>query len=150
MVGLRFALYKLRPTNASIFRADRGLTTLLRPRMSDTQPTVDPREMLRHVPFPFQDGRFPPQLAVLVQRTVADGEEPAREVIHSEDNSWLVGDRINDPNLPGAATIIHMHHLLRADPTLEALASLPLGHIAEREGPGRPWAIARHNWLDEP
>jgi len=56
----------------------------------------------------------------VVQVTVADGVEPAREVIHSEDNSWLVGDGINDPNPDGAATVLHMHHLLQVDPTLAA------------------------------
>jgi hypothetical protein len=88
--------------------------------MSKEPPISDPREMFRHLPFPFPDGRFPPQLATVVQVTVADGVEPAREVIHSEDNSWLVGDGINDPNPDGAATVLHMHHLLQVDPTLAA------------------------------
>ena len=85
--------------------------------------TSDPREMFRHLPFP--DGRFPPQLGALVQTTVADGVEPAREVVHTDDNSWMIGDGVNDPNLPGAAIVLHLHHVLRADPLLEGLASLP-------------------------
>jgi hypothetical protein len=118
--------------------------------MTEQTPTGDPREMFRDLPFPFDDGRFPFQLGAVVQRTVADGEEPAREVIHAEDNSWLVGDGINDPNLPGAATVLHMHHVLQADPTLGAMASLPLGHVAKREAPGRPWVISVLKWFDEP
>ncbi len=118
--------------------------------MSESPPSSDPREMFRHLPFPFQDGRFPLQLGAVVQTTVADGKEPAREVIHSEDNSWLVGDGINDPNLPDASTVLHLHHVLRADPTLEALATLPLNHIATRAGPGHPWTIAKNKWLDDP
>ena len=110
----------------------------------------DPREMFRQLPFPFQDGRFPSQLGVVVQRSVMDGKEPARVVIHTDDNSWVVGDGINDPNPPGAATALHMHHLLLSDPTLAELASLPLGHIASRDGPGRPWTITQHTWPDEP
>lgn len=118
--------------------------------MTEETPNDDPREMFRGLPFPFEDGRFPRQLGAVVQRTVADGEEPAREVIHAEDNSWVVGDGINDPNLPGAVTVLHMHHVLRADPTVGALASLPLGHIAKRDARGTPWVISRHTWLDEP
>jgi hypothetical protein len=118
--------------------------------MSDLPPASDPREMFRDLPFPFQDGRFPHQLGAVVQTTVADGKEPAREVIHAADNSWLVGDGVNDPNPPDASIVLHMHHVLRSDPTLEDLASLPPGHIATREGPGRPWVITRFQWLDDP
>jgi len=118
--------------------------------MSDRHPTDDRREMFRHLPFPFQDGRFPPQLGAGVQRTVADGREPAREVIHTNDNSWLIGDGIGDPNLPGASTVLHLQHLLLADPTLEELAFLPLGQMATRDGLGGPWAVTKHKWRDEP
>jgi hypothetical protein len=118
--------------------------------MTKQTPKGDSREMFRHLPFPFDDDRFPPQLGAVVQRTVADGKEPAREVIHTEDNSWLVGDGINDPNLPEAATVLHIQHVIQADPTLAALASLPLGHIAKRDKPGRPWVISVLVWSDEP
>ena len=118
--------------------------------MSESPPNSDPREMFRYLPFPFENGRFPPQLAAVVQTTVADGKEPAREVIHAEDNSWLVGDGINDPNIPGACVALHLHHVLRMDPALNALATLPLNHIAKRAGPGDPWTIAKHKWLDDP
>ena len=111
--------------------------------------TSDPREMFDHLPFPFQDERFPLQLGVVVQRTVIERQEPAREVIHTEDNSWLVGDGVNDPNPPGAAIAFHMSHLLEADPTLGELATLPLGCIATRSGPGQPWAIGPHTWPNE-
>src|SRR5437867_12108907 len=88
--------------------------------------------MFQHLPFPFKDGRFPPQLGAVVQTAVINGKEPARSVIHTDDNSWLVGDGINDPNLPGAAVAFHMHHVLQTDPSLDELAGLPLGHIATR------------------
>jgi len=106
-------------------------------------------EMFRHLPFPFPDGRFPPQLGAVVQKTVLDGEEPAREVIHTEDNSWLVGDGVYDPNLPGASVATHFMHVLEVDPTLVELASLPIGYIATREGPEQPWRLARHVWPDD-
>ncbi len=100
--------------------------------MSDELPPTDPSEMFQHLPFPFKDGRFPPQLGAVVQTTVVNGKEPARLVIHTNDNSW------------------HIHHVLQADPSLDELAGLPLGHIATRGGPGRPWSITKHEWPDEP
>ena len=108
-----------------------------------------PRDMSRHVPFPFPDGRFPRHLGAVVQKTVLEGQEPAREVIHTNDNSWLMGDGVHDPNVPGASIATHIRHVIDADPTLEELASLPLDHIAKRAGPHQPWQITRHAWLDE-
>lgn len=119
------------------------------PELIPQQAIVDPSEMFRHLPFPFEDGRFPAQLGVVVQRTVADGKEPAREVTHAQDNSWAIGDGINDPNLPDACTVLHMHQLLQTDPTLEELALLPLNHTAQRDGPGRPWETAQLKWIDD-
>ncbi len=104
------------------------------------------REMIRHMPFPFSDGRFPPELGAVIQRTVLDGHEPAREVIHDEENNWLVGDGITDPNLPGASVASHMRHVIERNSSVAELASLPLGHIATREGPGTPWVIAPHEY----
>ena len=118
--------------------------------MTEKPPAGDPREMFRDLPFPFDNDQFPPQLGAVVQRTVAERREPAREVIHTEDNSWVVGDGVNDPNLPGAATVLHIQHVIQADPSLAELASLPLGHIAKRDQPGRPWVIAVVEWPDEP
>jgi hypothetical protein len=118
--------------------------------MSDELPPTDPREMFQHLPFPFKDGRFPQQLGAVVQTTVIDSKEPARLVIHTSDNSWIVGDGVNDPNLPDAAIAFHIHHVLQADPSLHVLAGLPLGHIATRDGPGRPWSTDKHEWPDEP
>ncbi len=108
------------------------------------------REMFQHVPFPFADGRFPHHLGAVVQTSVLDGHEPAREVIHSDDNSWLIGDGIHDPNLPGASIATHIRHVIDADPTLEEMAGLPIGHIATRVEVNLPWQIARHEWADEP
>ena len=54
------------------------------------------------MPFPFPDGRFPDSLGAVVQRTVLSGDFPAREVVHTPDGSWLIGDGVNDPNQPGA------------------------------------------------
>ena len=53
---------------------------------------VNGREMFRHLPFPFENERFPIKLGAVVQKSVLTGEQPAREVIHAPDGSWLVGD----------------------------------------------------------
>ena len=107
-----------------------------------------PHELFRQIEFPFSDGRFPYHLGAVVQRTVFTGEEPAREVVHTQDNSWLVGDGVNDPNLPGAVVVAGMSHIADADASVAELATLPLGHIAERADPGLPWVVSRHEWLE--
>lgn len=104
------------------------------------------REMIRRMPFPFPDGRFPPELGAVIQRTVLDGLEPAREVIHDAENDWVVGDGITDPNRPGASVASHIGHVVQRNSSVAALASLPLGHIATRPGPGAPWTIAEHHY----
>ena len=72
-------------------------------------------EMFRELPFPYPGGVFPKQLGAVVQKTVLSGEEPARLVIHTQDNSWLVGDGINDPNEPGACVATHIWHVIEKD-----------------------------------
>ena len=104
--------------------------------------------MFRHLPFPFAGGVFPPDLGAVIQRTVMVGDEPAREVVHTPDNSWLVGDGVNDPNLPGASVVGHITHVLERNSSVAALASLPLGHIATRTEPGEDWSISSLEWPD--
>ncbi len=48
-------------------------------------------EMIRHLRFPSPGGSFPAELAAVIQRTLLDGPEPAREDIHGAENSWMVG-----------------------------------------------------------
>ncbi|TDW71096.1 hypothetical protein EV653_5168 [Kribbella pratensis] len=66
---------------------------------------ADEREMIRHLPFPFDDQGFPNTLGAVVQKTVLSGEQPAREVIHAPDGSWLVGDGVNDPTHPARRSL---------------------------------------------
>ncbi|MET7751147.1 hypothetical protein [Micromonospora sp. NPDC005367] len=58
--------------------------------------------------------------------------EPAREVVHTEKNSWLVGDGVNDPNLSGTVVVAGISHVADADASIAELATLSLGRIAER------------------
>ncbi|MEU4715641.1 hypothetical protein AB0F73_18550 [Micromonospora purpureochromogenes] len=99
--------------------------------------------------MPFEDGHFPDNLGAVVQRTVLTGQEPPRIVIHEEDNDWLIGDGVNDPNLDGASVVVCISHIADADPSVAELATLPIGYIAERDEPHLPWTITVHEWADE-
>jgi hypothetical protein len=110
----------------------------------------DRREMFQRLPFPFDADEFPVALGAVIQRTVLDGSEPAREVIHAPDGSWLVGDGINDPNPPGASVATHIWHAIERNRSVRSLASMPPGHTAKRQGPGREWQIlALEDWDDD-
>lgn len=86
----------------------------------------------------------------MIQLTVLDGDEPAREAVHAKDGSWLVGDGINDPNVPGAVVASHMMHAVEWNSAIAELAVMPPAHIATRSDPGASWVIERHVWPDEP
>ena len=101
------------------------------------------------MPFPFDGDAFPVTLGAVVQRTVLDGTEPAREVIHAADGSWLVGDGVSDPNEPDAVVVTHIVHVVARNSSVAELASLPPGHIATRKQPGDPWLRERHQWPKE-
>ena len=105
--------------------------------------------MVQHLPFPFPDGRFPAELGAVVQRTVLDGDEPAREVVHTADGSWLVSDGVHDPNEPGAAVATHIWHAIERNSSIAQLATLPPGHVATRTDPGHGWVVAQHEWPDD-
>jgi hypothetical protein len=92
---------------------------------------------------------FPSNLGAVVQRTVLSGEQPAREVIHADDGSWLVADGVNDPNEPGAVVVAHMLHVVERNSSVASLASLPPGQVATRADPGDAWAITQHHWDQE-
>lgn len=106
-------------------------------------------EMFQRLPFPFADGRFPDTLGAVVQRTVLTGELPALEVVHAPDGSWLVGDGVHDPNLPGACVATHIAHAIATNSSVADLATMPPGHLARRDRPGQPWTITvLESWDD--
>ncbi|MEV4654577.1 hypothetical protein [Micromonospora sp. NPDC049301] len=109
----------------------------------------DQHEMFRFLPFPFSGDRFPDNLGAVVQRTVLEGREPAREVIHTDANSWMVGDGVNDPNQPDAVVATCIRHVIELNSSVAQLASLPLGQSAFRKNPGEPWVIEPHSWSEE-
>ncbi|MET8256512.1 hypothetical protein [Micromonospora sp. NPDC005205] len=116
---------------------------------TETSGHSDQHEMFRSLPFPFSGGRFPDNLGAVVQRTVLEGREPAREVTHTDDNSWLVGDGVNDPNQPDAVVATCLRHVMELNSSVAQLASLPLGQSAFRKNPGEPWVIETHSWSEE-
>jgi hypothetical protein len=88
---------------------------------------------------PLRRRRFPPQLGAVVQRTIVDGELPALTVMHTVENSWVVLDGVNDPNLDGACIVDAMAHVVDDDPSLAVVATLAIGHRADRERAGGWW-----------
>lgn len=102
----------------------------------------DPQEIHQHLPFPFERGQFPSDLGAVVQGTVLSGDIPAREVVHTPDGSWLIGDGVSDPNLPGASMVSNISHAVQWNSSIAELATMGPGHIAERSDPGSPWQIA--------
>ncbi len=110
---------------------------------------MNDRQVARHTAWPFPGGCFPEDLGAVVQRTVLSGELPARLVVHDSENDWRVGDKMNDPNVPGASVITHMIHVLDRNPSVSQLASLPPGWAAVRDGPEQPWERFPHQYPDE-
>jgi hypothetical protein len=105
-------------------------------------------EVFRSLPFPFAGDVFPPNLGAVIQRTVLDGQVPALEIVHTADNSWLVGDGVNDPNEPGACVVAGIWHVIDLDPTIADLASLPVGQVASRSAVDAVWAFDVHEWVE--
>jgi hypothetical protein len=106
-------------------------------------------QMFHEMDFPFPGDRFPAKLGATIQRTVLDGDAPALYVGHTDENTWLVGDGKTDPNAPGAVVVAHIRHVVDLDPTLEAMATLPIGTEADREHVGAPWVITPFEWEAE-
>lgn len=110
---------------------------------------TEPAEVFRHLPFPFTGDRFPESLGAVVQLTVLHGLEPAREVVHADDGSWLVSDGVNDPNAEGACIVTHIWHAIEHNSAIAELATMPRGTMARRNGPGAEWRTEPLQWLDE-
>ena len=106
-------------------------------------------ELIIRAPFPFTDNVFPSELGAVVQRSVLDGEEPALFVAHTEDNEWLVGDGISDPNEEGACVVAAMVEVLAQDEKVAEVADLPTGMAAYRESADDTWQREPFTWAEE-
>lgn len=103
---------------------------------------AESHEIRQHLPFPFEGGQFPRDLGAVVQATVLSGDIPAREVVHTPDGRWHIGDGVSDPTLPGASMVSQISHVVQWNTSIAALATMGPGYVAERSDPGRPWHIA--------
>jgi hypothetical protein len=101
----------------------------------------DRHEICQSLPFPYEGGRFPSRLGALIQGTVLSGDIPARAVTHTPGGSWIIGDGVSDPGLPGACVVSHISHAVQWNSSIAELATMEPGHIAERSDPGKPWSI---------
>jgi hypothetical protein len=101
-----------------------------------------------HLPFPYAGNRFPDNLGAVAQRTVVNGTEPVRNVVHDADGSWLVGDGVNDPNLPGSCLVVALVHLVQDDPSIGQLATMQPGNQAWRDSAWHAWQIKPFTYED--
>lgn len=99
-------------------------------------------EIFQYLPWPFETAQFPSNLGAVVHWTVASGEAPALFVGHTETNSWLVGDGVNDPNIPGACAAMCIWAAIKHNSSIRTLADLPMGWAAERDAPAASWRRA--------
>ena len=85
----------------------------------------------------------PPNMAVVTTRRVKSGEFIVDYVSHDEDDrGWQFLSRQQGP-VEEDAMIVSLRSMVSADPTLEALAELPLGWRAGRDAVGGPWTRGR-------
>jgi hypothetical protein len=87
-------------------------------------------------------------MAAVVQHTVARGELPALVVVRDDEDYWLVGDGIGDPNSPGACGLYHMAHVTERDPSVSVTVALPKGYAATRDSVGDRWQVEKWHYGD--
>ncbi len=75
-----------------------------------------------------------------------EGSEPARLVTHWDDGDWTIADGVNDPN--GNAALVCVEHMVAADDTFAALATMPPGTQAWRSTPQEPWTFESHKYSE--
>ncbi|MEU8265027.1 hypothetical protein AB0C02_31010 [Micromonospora sp. NPDC048999] len=97
----------------------------------------------------FRRSRFPGDRSAIAMHTVIRGELPALVVARSDDDLWLVGDGINEPDSAEIMDLVHLAHLVELDRTLLELADLERAQQADRETLGSPWVRSPFQWLDE-
>jgi hypothetical protein len=91
---------------------------------------------------------FPSGLSAVVQKTVIRGEFPALVVVHDDEDDWLVGDGVNDPNEDDACGLYHMDHVVALDETIQEAAGLGVGFAAARDSAGDPWVVSKWEYSD--
>jgi len=86
----------------------------------------------------------PQNLAVISNRKVIFGGEWIALVSHDEDDGgWQFLSHETSPLKEGDAVFVSLRKILRLDPSIAALADLPLGWRAWRGSKDSPWQRAR-------
>ena len=83
--------------------------------------------------------RFPdaPNFRTFTTRAVMEGREPILAVYHDEeDGAWQF---IGGEWAPEDLVVVCLEHAVNRDPSVQALADLPRGWGARREGESAPW-----------
>ena len=89
--------------------------------------------------WPFAD---PPNVAVFTVRRILEDGKPILRVCHDEDDGgWHFLD--GGPCTNDQAMIVSLQEVVSRDPTIAALADLPVGWEAARSGVGKPWERRR-------
>jgi hypothetical protein len=85
----------------------------------------------------------PPDAAAITVRSILDGDPILRVSHDADDHGWqfLDGREVD----MAEARLISMADALELEPGLRAIADLPPGWIAWREGPSGPWIRERHD-----
>ncbi len=96
--------------------------------------------------WPFAD---PGYAAAFTTQRVFSGERPVLLVTHDlEDGAWQFHD--GEPICPEEAIAVALAEIASTDPSLGAVADLPLGWAAWRDGPREPWQRAPARIVDAP
>ena len=105
---------------------------------SDFWASNDPNSSLFGWKFP-----DPPRKGVCLSSAVHEGREAVVYVSRdAEDGVWQFhGESMSGGEPP---VISCFHHVVDADPSIKAIADLPLGWWAERSGPNEPWVRYQH------
>jgi hypothetical protein len=85
--------------------------------------------------WPFDD---PGNVAVFTLKRLVQGGSPILRVTHDEeDGGWqfLDGGEVSMDE----ALLVCLRNMIHLDPSLFELADLPIGWVAERDAPGKPW-----------
>jgi hypothetical protein len=74
---------------------------------------------------------------------------PALVVVHDDEDDWLIGDGVNDPNVSGACEIYHLSHIIDMDPRISEVMDMLPGHAAYRNTVDSSWEIESWRYSDE-
>jgi hypothetical protein len=85
-------------------------------------------------PWPYPD---PHDTPVFATRRITDDGGPVLAVHHDLDGSWQFVD--NGPKETEDIALVHLGHIVGADPTVVELADLPIGWMAFRASPMEAW-----------